>query len=119
MTGGAVEVVLYHLSEDPDAVLAAYHEASRRMAGTAGLLGNELLTAVHHPSCFVVISRWADWESFARWEGGAEHKEQTAPLRPFRDGKRDRPFEIYRELASYGAGRCESATKGAPNVGPA
>ncbi len=115
MTAGAIEVVLYHLG-DPEAVLAAYHEASRQMAGTPGLLGNELLGAVDRPSCFLVVSRWADWESFAAWETGARHKEQTAPLRPFRDTGRERPFEIYRELARYGTARCEPAMKGAPDV---
>ncbi|MGW2255609.1 antibiotic biosynthesis monooxygenase family protein [Kitasatospora sp. NPDC001660] len=113
MTAGAVEVVLYHLSDDPEAVLTAYHEASRRMAGTPGLLGNELLGAVGRPDSFVVVSRWADWTSFQRWEVGAAHRDQTAPLRRFRDTERERPFEIYRELASYGATRCEPDPEGA------
>ncbi|MFB9364632.1 antibiotic biosynthesis monooxygenase family protein [Kitasatospora sp. NPDC001664] len=113
MTAGAVEVVLYHLSDDPAAVLTAYHESSRRMAGTPGLLGNRLLGAPGRPDCFVVVSRWADWEAFERWEGGARHRDQTAPLRPFRDTARERPFEIYRELASYGAASREPDPTGA------
>ncbi|MEU7024553.1 antibiotic biosynthesis monooxygenase [Streptomyces sp. NPDC046203] len=112
MTPGAVEVVLYHLCDGPDEVTAAYHETSRRMAGTPGLLGNELLHALGDPRSYVVVSRWSSWESFTAWEGGAGHKEQTAPLRPFRDTTRDRPFEIYRELASYHAGRFAPATRG-------
>ncbi|MFE9440813.1 antibiotic biosynthesis monooxygenase family protein [Streptomyces sp. NPDC006602] len=110
---GAVEVVLYHLSDDPDRVLEAYHEASRRMAGTTGLLGNKLLRALGDPHAYVVVSRWSDWEAFTAWEGGPAHKEQTAPLRPFRDTGRDRPFEIYRELAHYGTDR---AVTGAADV---
>nr|WP_277816903.1 antibiotic biosynthesis monooxygenase family protein [Streptomyces sp. CT34] len=98
-------MVLYHLSDDPEAVLVAYHEASRRMEGTPGLLGNELLTAVGRPDCYVVVSRWSNWDAFASWESSAGHKQQTAPLRQFRDTQRERPFEIYRELASYGAVR--------------
>ncbi|MFD9004821.1 antibiotic biosynthesis monooxygenase family protein [Streptomyces sp. NPDC059582] len=113
MTAGAIEVVLYHLSDDPDAVLAAYHEASRRMAGTPGLLANQLMTGVGEPQSFVVVSRWSHWEAFAAWEAGAGHKEQTAPLRPFRDTGRERPFEIYRELAGYTAGHAEPLTRGA------
>ncbi|MFH9983377.1 hypothetical protein ACH4ND_29990 [Streptomyces sp. NPDC017179] len=38
-TTPAVEVVLYHLSDRHEDVLAAYHEASRRMTGTPGLPG--------------------------------------------------------------------------------
>ncbi|WP_308406564.1 antibiotic biosynthesis monooxygenase family protein [Streptomyces sp. AC555_RSS877] len=110
---GAVEVVLHHLSDDPDRVLDAYHEASRRMAGTAGLLGNKLLHALGDPHAYVVVSRWSDWEAFTAWEGGPAHKDQTAPLRPFRDTGRDRPFEIYRELAHYGRDR---AVTGAADV---
>ncbi|WP_030420243.1 antibiotic biosynthesis monooxygenase family protein [Streptomyces sp. NRRL F-5065] len=101
MTGGAIEVVLYHLSDDPGLVLPAYHESSRRMAGTAGLLGNRLLHAMGDPHSYVVVSRWSDWEAFSAWESGSAHKDQTAPLRPLRDTGRDRPFEIYRELAGY------------------
>ncbi|GAA2299293.1 hypothetical protein GCM10010234_47370 [Streptomyces hawaiiensis] len=102
---GAVEVVLYHLSDDPDLVLPAYHEASRRMAGTAGLLGNKLLHALGDQRSYVVVSRWSHWEAFTAWESGPAHKDQTAPLRPLRDTTRDRPFEIYRELAAYAGDR--------------
>ncbi|MEV7467843.1 antibiotic biosynthesis monooxygenase family protein [Streptomyces kronopolitis] len=97
-------MVLHHLGRGASAaqaVLAAYHEASRRMAGTPGLLGNQLMTAVDAPDSFVVVSRWSNWDAFAAWEGSAGHKEQTAPLRNFRDTSRERPFEIYRVLASY------------------
>ncbi|MFJ7081867.1 antibiotic biosynthesis monooxygenase family protein [Streptomyces griseus] len=97
----AVEVVLYHLSPRGEDVLAAYHEASRRMAGTPGLLGNQLMTELGRPDSFVVVSHWDTWESFATWESGLEHKNQTAPLREFRDTERARPFEIYQVLASY------------------
>ncbi|MER7480453.1 antibiotic biosynthesis monooxygenase family protein [Streptomyces sp. NPDC126510] len=110
MTGGAVEVVLYHLSDDPDRVLPAYHEASRRMAGTPGLLGNKLLHALGDPRSYVVVSRWADWAAFTAWESGAAHKDQTAPLRPLRDTGRDRPFEIYQELAAYAGDRAATPT---------
>ncbi|MFJ7341052.1 antibiotic biosynthesis monooxygenase family protein [Streptomyces sp. NPDC101110] len=117
MTGGAVEVVLYHLSDDPDRVLPAYHEASRRMAGTAGLLGNKLLHALGDPRSYVVVSRWSDWEAFTAWESGPAHKDQTAPLRPLRDTGRDRPFEIYRELAAYAGDRAATPVADAQRAG--
>ncbi|MGX2993078.1 antibiotic biosynthesis monooxygenase family protein [Streptomyces sp. JNUCC 64] len=97
----AVEVVLYHLSPSSEDVLAAYHETSRRMAGTPGLLGNQLMNELGRPESYVVVSHWDTWESFEEWESGPEHKGQTAPLREFRDTERARPFEIYEVLASY------------------
>ncbi|MEU9303998.1 MULTISPECIES: antibiotic biosynthesis monooxygenase [unclassified Streptomyces] len=97
----AVEVVLYHLSDRGEDVLAAYHEASRRMSGTPGLLGNQLMSELGRSDSYVVVSHWDSWESFEKWEGGADHKDQTAPLREFRDTERARPFEIYKVLASY------------------
>lgn len=100
---GQVEVVLYHRSDDEEAVVTAYHEASRRMAGTPGLLGNQLLRAVGDTRSFTVVSRWADWSAFTAWEGSAGHKDQTAPLRPYRDFGRERPFEVYQVAASYGS----------------
>ncbi|MEU1180036.1 antibiotic biosynthesis monooxygenase [Streptomyces sp. NPDC005820] len=113
MSAAPVEVVLHHLSDDVRQVERAYHEASRRMAGTPGLLGNRLLHAVGDPRALVVVSRWSDWEAFEAWERGAAHKEQTAPLRPFRDLERDRPFEIYREVAHYESGHPAPAAEGA------
>ncbi|MDF3299883.1 antibiotic biosynthesis monooxygenase family protein [Streptomyces tropicalis] len=113
MTAAPVEVVLHHLSDDAGQVVTAYHEASRRMAGTPGLLGNRLLHAVGDPRALVVVSRWADWDAFEAWERGAAHKDQTAPLRPFRDLERDRPFEIYRELARYEGEQPVPAVEGA------
>ncbi|MFG2986811.1 antibiotic biosynthesis monooxygenase family protein [Streptomyces sp. NPDC048258] len=101
MSAPAVEVVLYHLTDRGPDVLAAYHEASRRMAGTPGLLGNQLMNEVGRPDSYVVVSHWDSWDSFETWEGGVGHKDQTAPLREFRDTERARPFEIYKVLASY------------------
>lgn len=100
-TAPTVEVVLYHLTERRTDIVAAYHEASRRMAGTPGLLGNQLMRQVGRPDSYVVVSRWESWESFEKWEAGAEHKDQTAPLREYRDTERERPFEIYEVLARY------------------
>lgn len=98
---GEVEVLLYHVSEDEDAVSEAYHESSMRMAGTPGLLENRLLRAVGDSNAYTVQSRWSDWDTFATWEQSAGHKDQTAPLRPFRDHQRDKPFEVYQVMADY------------------
>ena len=100
---GQVQVIVYHLADDPEAVLAAYHESSARMAGTPGLLGNELQQGVTDERSFAVVSRWAGWADFASWEAGAGHREQTAPLRAYRDHTRQRPFEVFRVTARHGA----------------
>lgn len=96
-----VRVLLYHTGDDRDAIEAAYHEASNHLAGVPGMLGNELLASMSDPQGFVVVSSWRDVASFQEWEGGTEHKQQTAPLRPFRDHRMARPFDIYRVAASY------------------
>ncbi|SDL64848.1 Antibiotic biosynthesis monooxygenase [Lentzea albidocapillata subsp. violacea] len=98
---GEIEVVLHHLCDDENAIGVAYVESSRRMAGTPGLLGNHLMRLLGDERGFAVVSRWADWESFSRWEGSTGHKDQTAPLRPYRDLSRARPFEIYRVVAAH------------------
>jgi heme-degrading monooxygenase HmoA len=100
---GQVQVVVYHRSDDPAAVLTAYDESSARMHGTPGLLGNELHRALGDPRGFAVVSRWASVRDFTGWEAGPGHKEQTAPLRPFRDHTRQRPFEVFQVTARYGA----------------
>ncbi|GAA3105336.1 antibiotic biosynthesis monooxygenase [Nonomuraea salmonea] len=99
--GHGVRVLLYHATDDPAGIEAAYHEASNRLAGVPGLLGNELLRSVTDEGDFVVVSTWRSMEDFEKWEQGPEHKRQTAPLRPFRDGRMRRPFAVYRVTASY------------------
>ncbi|TWP50391.1 antibiotic biosynthesis monooxygenase [Lentzea tibetensis] len=98
-----VQVILYHSSDDEQAVLDAYHESSARMAGTTGLLGNHLLRSVGDPASYTVVSRWASWQVFEEWERSEGHLDQTAPLRPFRDHSRAKPFEVCRVVAAYGA----------------
>lgn len=101
MTDGGVRVLLYHVADDAAGIEAAYHEASERLAGTPGLLGNELLRSVHAENGFVVVSSWADLAAFDAWEQGAGHKDQTAPLRPYRDLSLARPFAVYRVAATH------------------
>ncbi|WP_116198856.1 antibiotic biosynthesis monooxygenase family protein [Amycolatopsis circi] len=100
MSGG-LRVLLYHATEDVPGIEAAYHEASARLAGVPGLLGNELLHSTHDAKGFVVVSSWQSLAAFENWERGSDHKEQTAPLRPYRDLSLSRPFGVYRVTASY------------------
>jgi heme oxygenase (mycobilin-producing) len=96
-----VRVLLFHEASDPSALTAAYHAVSADLAGTPGLLSNELLTSVHDPSWVLVMSEWQDQESFDAWETGVAHKGQTAPLRQWRDTRMPRPFGIFQVNATY------------------
>ncbi|OXM62252.1 MULTISPECIES: antibiotic biosynthesis monooxygenase family protein [Amycolatopsis] len=96
-----VRVLLYHATDDVAGIEAAYHEASARLAGVPGLLSNELLRSVADPAGFVVVSSWAGLDEFQEWERGPDHKNQTAPLRPYRDTRMSRPFGVYRVTASH------------------
>ncbi|HJP80311.1 MAG TPA: antibiotic biosynthesis monooxygenase [Pseudonocardiaceae bacterium] len=98
---GAVRVLVYHDTTDEAAIRAAYREASGTLAGVPGLLGNELLRGTHHPEKFVVASYWSSVAAFQRWETGVDHKDSTAPLRPFRDTSLALPFGIYQVDDSY------------------
>ncbi|GAB2721594.1 antibiotic biosynthesis monooxygenase family protein [Kitasatospora kifunensis] len=99
-----LRVLVYQLARDEAelaAVQAAYHQVSRRLAAVPGMLGNELLRQTHDPSSLVVVSRWASRAAFEAWEAGAEHRDDTAPLRPYRDDRAGTPFAIYQVDAAY------------------
>jgi heme-degrading monooxygenase HmoA len=98
-----VEVLLFHVCDDAEKILQAYHRASQQLAGVPGLIENELLQQVFAPDSFLVRSRWQSWEAFDAWERGAAHKDQTEALRPYRDFRFGRPFAIFRRTAGYQA----------------
>jgi heme oxygenase (mycobilin-producing) len=104
MSEGRVHVLLYARSpqDRPEAVEEAYHEISRSLSGTPGLLGNRLLRDLGGDGAFVVISEWRDVEAFRTWEQGANHRGTTAPLRPYQDQGRGRAFGVYEVVAAYG-----------------
>jgi heme-degrading monooxygenase HmoA len=92
-------------ADDVDAVPRAYHSISAALAGTPGLLGNELLQSIGGGAEFAVLSQWSSWDAFSTWERGADHRATTAPLRPFQDGSAGSSFRIYRVAARYGGTR--------------
>ncbi|MET7717513.1 antibiotic biosynthesis monooxygenase family protein [Streptomyces sp. NPDC005407] len=101
---GEVRVLVYQAAHDEEqlqAVREAYHLVSKRLAEVPGMLGNELLRSPADPTAFIVVSRWADLAAFRRWEQGAGHRADTAPLRPYRDTRLAVPFGIYEVDASY------------------
>jgi heme oxygenase (mycobilin-producing) len=102
MTGPQVAVLLFAVAADgPDAVTGAYHTISQSLAGTPGLLGNTLLEMVDPPGRYVVMSQWESLEAFRQWEEGADHRQLTAPLRPYHDRSMGGGYGIYRVAAEY------------------
>lgn len=101
--GGRVRVVVYARAEPADAgaLEEAYHRVSHDLAGTPGLLANELLRSVTDGQAYAVMSEWESVAAFSAWEQGATHRGTTAPLRPFQDRGRGATFEIYAVTAEY------------------
>jgi heme-degrading monooxygenase HmoA len=93
--------MVHHRAEAPEEIRRAYHEVSESLAGVPGMLGNELLESVAGRPGFVVLSRWRDLQAFLAWEQGAEHRRNTAPLRPFQDRDMKIPYAVYQVSASY------------------
>lgn len=99
-----VSVLLFAASDQTDAgrgVEDAYHQISRSLSGTPGLLGNTLLELVETPGRFVVLSEWESLEAFRTWEEGPVHRQLTAPLRPYHDRSMAGGFGVYRVAAEY------------------
>jgi heme-degrading monooxygenase HmoA len=88
-------------SDEPGAVEAAYHQISHDLAGTPGLLGNELLRAADGSPAFVVMSEWVSLAAFRAWEAGGKHRDATAPLRRYQQPPGRQPFGIYEVTAAY------------------
>ncbi|WP_433722083.1 antibiotic biosynthesis monooxygenase family protein [Actinoplanes sp. CA-051413] len=79
----------------------AYHRVSSELAGTAGLLGNELLRCRDEPDRLVVLSEWASLADFQRWERTAGHRAATAPLRPFQEHAAPPRHGCYEVVATH------------------
>jgi heme-degrading monooxygenase HmoA len=105
MTDGRApaRVLLFLNAPDPADVERGYHQISRDLAGTPGLLRNELLHDIHEPHRFVVLSEWESHDAFRAWEDGAAHRTTTAPLRPYQDADIGRPFGVFVVTAAYRA----------------
>lgn len=104
MSAGRVRIMLFcRVPADgaASAVEEAYHLISKTLAGTPGLLGNELLHSMIEDDAFAVMSEWETFDAFHHWDEGPDHKDQTAPLRPFQDPSRPRPWEMYAVEAAY------------------
>jgi heme-degrading monooxygenase HmoA len=98
---GEIRVLVHYHAEDPEAVHRAYHEVSSAMADVPGMLGNELLESVAGRPGIVVLSRWRNLQAFLAWEQGVQHRQSTAPLRPFQDRELAVPYAVYQVRTRY------------------
>ncbi|GAA2774780.1 antibiotic biosynthesis monooxygenase [Streptomyces rameus] len=100
---GGVRVLL-HLRVAPgeeDRVEDLYHRVSRELAGTPGLLRNELLQGLAAPQEWAVLSEWRDADAFHAWENGPHHRDTTAPLRPYQNRTAGSAFGLYEVRAEH------------------
>ncbi|MFG3255667.1 antibiotic biosynthesis monooxygenase family protein [Streptomyces sp. NPDC048172] len=93
-----------HDDQQLQAVREAYRVLSKRMAEVPGLLGSELLRSPDDPTSVIFMSRWTDLEAFRSWERSPGHREDTAPLRPYRDLRYAVPFGVYEVEVTGGEG---------------
>ncbi len=103
MTGRA-RVIVWHKAPagGPAELERAYHAISEQLAGTPGMLGNELLRSVQRPDRFAVLSEWETLAAFQAWEQGPDHRSYTSPLRQYQDRERvDGHYEIYEVTAAH------------------
>lgn len=102
-TTAGVRVMLHLRCEEADesGVARAYHEISESLAGTPGLLHNELLRDLTDPGAMAVLSEWRSLDAFRAWEEGNSHRGTTTPLRAYQDRSRPRPFSLYEISARY------------------
>ncbi|MFG2332161.1 antibiotic biosynthesis monooxygenase family protein [Streptomyces sp. NPDC048604] len=96
--------ILLHLrpaAGEVEAVEKAYHRISEDLAGTPGLLGNELLRELTDDGAYAVLSEWESMAAFKEWEAGSAHRGTTSPLRPYQDTERPSPFALFEVQAAY------------------
>jgi heme-degrading monooxygenase HmoA len=103
MSARRTRVMIWHRAPhgDTGAIEQAYEQISKQLAGTPGLLGNELLRAADDASRLLVMSEWESLAAFKEWEEGVSHRGTTSPLRRYQDRERDRFYEIYEVTAAY------------------
>jgi heme oxygenase (mycobilin-producing) len=95
---GRARVMVWYVvpGDDAGAVERAYDQISGDLAGTPGLLGNELLRRTDDPRRVMVMSEWESLAGFQKWEQGAGHRAATSPLRPYADR-----YEIYEVVSAF------------------
>lgn len=102
MSRGTARVLVFYRSpdDDPDAVVRLFHEVSGALQGTPGLLRSELLRDRTTAGRYAVLSEWESWSAFRAWDEGPDHRDQTAPLRPYQ-ARPEAVFGAFELAAAY------------------
>jgi heme-degrading monooxygenase HmoA len=101
MTRPRVRVLVWLRTAAHQDVTDTYRLTSRELAGTAGLLGSELIRSLQDPASYAVVSEWESMDAFRAWEGGPAHRGSTAPMRPFQDtGRPGGSYGVYEITAA-------------------
>jgi heme-degrading monooxygenase HmoA len=99
--GPRVRVIVRHsAAPDEKELEETYRRVSAELAGTPGLLGNELWRSATEPVTYTIMSEWRDIAAFHAWAGDPERHRVTEPLRRFRTAA-DRNAEIYEVTAEH------------------
>jgi heme-degrading monooxygenase HmoA len=103
MNAGRARVMVWYRVPRSEAgtVEEGYDRVSRQLAGTPGLIGNELLRAADDASSLLVMSEWETLAAFREWEEGQSHRNTTSPLRQYQDRARGRFYEVYEVAAAF------------------
>jgi heme-degrading monooxygenase HmoA len=97
-----VRVLVWLRTADHQDVTETYQRTSQGLAGTAGLVGSELIRSLDDPASYVVVSEWESMDAFSTWEQGPAHREATTPLRHFQDRVRaGGPYGVYEVTAAF------------------
>ena len=83
----SVRVMVRAQVRQADAVAfeAAFAEVTRKVRGTPGHLGDELLRG-DEPGSYILLSEWESREAFLAWEDAPIHRQTTTPMRPYWGG---------------------------------
>ncbi|MBO2445563.1 antibiotic biosynthesis monooxygenase [Actinomadura barringtoniae] len=85
--------------EQADLLRGAYEKAAERLAGTAGLLGTELLVSPDDRSRYVLLMHWDGRRPFREWAKRERELGYPSAMRKFQD--RERPgghFDVFNDL---------------------
>ncbi|MEV0615338.1 antibiotic biosynthesis monooxygenase family protein [Nonomuraea sp. NPDC050404] len=77
-----------------------YRQISEQIADAPGLVSNEFLHSFDDPGTVVVTSEWESHRQLQDWINSPGHR-HTAPIRPYLDVGRDRPYETFAVLTSF------------------
>lgn len=96
----AIYVFVHHriAPRQADLLRGAYRQAVERLAGTAGLLGTELLVSSADRSRYVLLMHWDGRRAFRDWARRERELGYPSAMRPYQD--RGRPgghFDVYND----------------------